>query len=285
MIANARMYSVDPESAALWRTLLAAVIEEAGAPITLVEHPAPTPLEELWRRPDLGAVFMCGLPFSRTLPQPALIAAPVPSPAEFSGEARYWSVWVVKRASAHASVRSTFGGRVAFTVPGSQSGYVAALSDLMQIARDDPGRQQPLFDEILAPTVTPLGALSAVIRGDADIAPVDAYAFHLLERYRPELIAQVRVVGQTAPTPIPPLVGASPYRDALRNAFLAAHTNAASRAVMDNLLLRGFAAPDPGSYDVLRERFEVASSFWGVRPLARLTHPAFVHHNEGGRPA
>ena len=72
------MYSVDPKSAALWQTLLVAVIQEAGVPITLVEHPAPAPLEELWQRPDLGAVFMCGLPFSRTLPQPALIAAPIP---------------------------------------------------------------------------------------------------------------------------------------------------------------------------------------------------------------
>lgn len=274
MIANARMYSVDPKSAALWQTLIVAVIQEAGVPITLVEHPAPAPLEDLWRRPDLGAVFMCGLPFSRTLPRPALIAAPVPSPAEFSGEARYWSVWVVKRDSAHPSVRSTFGGRMAFTVPGSQSGYVAGLSDLMQIAQEEGGRQLPLFDEIVAPTVTPLGALSAVIRGDADIAPVDAYAFHLLQRYRPELTAQVRVVGQTAPTPIPPLVG-SQYRDPLQKAFLAAHTNAASRDAMDKLLLRGFAAPDPGSYDVLRERFEVASKFWGMRSLARLTHPAF----------
>jgi ABC-type phosphate/phosphonate transport system substrate-binding protein len=275
MIANARMYSVDPTSAALWQTLLVAVIQEAGVPITLVEHPAPAPLEELWQRPDLGAVFMCGLPFSRTLPQPALIAAPVPSPAEFSGEARYWSVWVVKRDSAHPSVRSTFGGRIAFTVPGSQSGYVAGLSCLMQIAQDDGGCQQPLFDEIVAPTVTPLGALSAVIRGDADIAPVDAYAFHLLQRYRPELTAQVRVVGQTAPTPIPALVGANQYRHPLQNAFLAAHTNAASRGTVEKLLLRGFAAPDAGSYDVLRERYEVASKFWAMRPLARLTHPAF----------
>jgi ABC-type phosphate/phosphonate transport system substrate-binding protein len=276
MIANARMYSVDPKSAALWQTLLVAVIQEAGVPITLVEHLAPAPLEELWQRPDLGAVFMCGLPFSRASPQPALIAAPVPSPAEFSGEARYWSVWVVKHGSAHASVRSTFGGRMALTVPGSQSGYVAGLSDLMQLAQEDTDRQQPLFDEIVAPTVTPLGALSAVIQGDADIAPVDAYAFHLLQRYRPELTVQVRVVGQTAPTPIPPLVGASEYRDPLQKAFLAAHTNAASRGIMDALLLRGFAAPDPRSYDVLRERFEVASNFWSMRPLARLIHPAFA---------
>jgi ABC-type phosphate/phosphonate transport system substrate-binding protein len=275
MIGNARMYSVSAEAAAHWRALLTAVSARAQVPLTLIEHAAPEPIETLWLRSDMGAVFMCGLPFSRASPQHALIAAPVPSPAEFCGEARYWSVWVVKRDGAYPSVRSTFGGRVAFTVPGSQSGYVAALSDLMQIAQDG-DRQQPLFDEIVAPTVTPLGALSAVIQDDADIAPVDAYAFHLLKRYRPELIAQVRVVGQTAPTPIPPLVGTGQYRDPLQKAFLAAHEHAASRGAMDKLLLRGFAAPEPGAYDVLRERFEVASKFWGMRPLARLTHPAFA---------
>src|ERR1700693_4174313 len=89
MIANARMYSVSPEAAALWRRLLAGVIEHAGVDITLVEPPAPAPINELWQRPDKAGVFMCGLPFSRSDPRPELIAAPVPSPSDFSGLPQY----------------------------------------------------------------------------------------------------------------------------------------------------------------------------------------------------
>src|SRR5258708_11997134 len=83
MIANARMYSVSPEAAGLWRSLLAAVIEHAGLDIKLLEHAGPAPINELWQRPAKAAVFMCGLPFSRSEPRPQLIPPPLPSPPAF----------------------------------------------------------------------------------------------------------------------------------------------------------------------------------------------------------
>jgi len=159
MIANARMYAVSPEAAGRWRALLTAIVAASGISVDVIEHPAPAPLEDLWRRTDQGAVFMCGLPFSRSVPQPVLMAAPVPSPAEYGGEPRYWSELVVRRDSGYRSVSDTFGGRLALTVPGSQSGCVAALSFFMSAEREP-----PLFAEVIAPTVTPLGALSAVVR-------------------------------------------------------------------------------------------------------------------------
>ena len=127
-IANARMYSVSPAVAALWRELLSALIAQAGVSASVIEHAEPAPLDELWKRRDMGAVFMCGLPFSRTEPRPVLLAAPVPSPPEFAGQPRYWSELVVRADSGFRTVEDTFGGRIAFTVPGSQSGCVAALS-------------------------------------------------------------------------------------------------------------------------------------------------------------
>ncbi|MDB6086550.1 MAG: ABC-type transport system substrate-binding protein [Gammaproteobacteria bacterium] len=276
MIANARMYSVSPVAAALWRALLSAVIAEAGLAVTVIDHAEPAPLDELWSRNDQGAVFMCGLPFSRAQPQPALIAAPAPSQPEFDGRAQYWSDLVVREESAFHAVEDTFGKRVAFTVPGSQSGCVAAMSYFMSA-----GAEFPLFDEVIQPTITPLGALSAVIRGTADIAPIDSYAFRLLREYRPDLTSRVRIVGQTARTPIPPLV-ASPEAlrapDALRlqSAFLEAHRSAANRSLMDKLLLERFTRPEPSSYAVLRDGYEAATRYWGAHRLARSIHPAFA---------
>src|SRR3977135_2691988 len=78
MIANARMYSVSPEAAGLWRGLLPAVIEHAGLDIDQLEHTEPAPINELWQRPDMAAVFMCGLPFSRSAAPPEPIPAPPP---------------------------------------------------------------------------------------------------------------------------------------------------------------------------------------------------------------
>jgi ABC-type phosphate/phosphonate transport system substrate-binding protein len=271
MIANARMYSVSPVAGALWRTLLSAVIARAGLAVTVIDHGEPAPIEDLWRRTDKGAVFMCGLPFSRAQPRPVLVAAPVPSPPEFGGQAQYWSDLVVRGDSDFHTVEDTFGKRIAFTVPDSQSGCVAALTYFMTA---DCG--YPLFGEVVAPTITPLGALNAVVRGAADVAPIDSYALRLLREYRPDLTAQVRIVGSTVPTPIPPLVASCEGVDALQSAFLEAHQNASIMGLMDQLLLERFTRPDPSSYAVLRDRYEAAMQYWNSHRLAGTTHPAFA---------
>jgi ABC-type phosphate/phosphonate transport system substrate-binding protein len=241
---------------------------------------------------------MCGLPFSRARPQPVLIAAPIPSSPEFLGAAAYWSDFVVREDSAFRTVPDAFGKRIAFTVPGSQSGCVAALTYLMAAHREMaadaaaaatrsrplPGHEDlrpPLFSAVIAPTITPLGALAAVVDGAAEIAPIDSYALRLLRRYRPDLTSAVRVVGQTLPTPIPPLVASAASASekdlaALQSAFLQAHQNPSQKSLMDELLLLGFARPDPNAYAVLRERFDAATAYWRSNRLADHTHPAFA---------
>jgi ABC-type phosphate/phosphonate transport system substrate-binding protein len=277
MIANARMYSVSPVVAQLWRSLLAAVIETAGVPVTLVEHAPPAPMEQLWGRPDQAAVFMCGLPFSRAEPQPLLVAAPVPAAEAYADMPQYWSELVVRADSPYRSVTDTFGARIAFTVPESQSGYAAALGYFTTLPHP-----LPAFSAIVAPTITPLGALTAVIRGDADVAPVDSYAFELLRRFEPALTSQVRIIGRTPPTPIPILVASRGEFAAhggvqtLQSAFLEAHKKASIKALMDELLLRRFAAPDAAAYAILRERREAAMRYWHSHPLAAVTHPTFA---------
>jgi ABC-type phosphate/phosphonate transport system substrate-binding protein len=271
MIANARMYSVNPETAELWRRLLAAVIEHAGLDITLFEHTAPAPINELWQRPDKAAVFMCGLPFSRSDPRPELIAAPVPSPPDFRGLPQYWSEMVVRKDSGFQTIEDTFGGRIALTVPDSQSGCLAALYYLMTAAD-----RFPLYGEVITPKVTPLGAMSAVIDGAADVAPIDSYAYSLLQRYRRDLTSQLRTVGRTTRTAIPPLVASRAGFETLRAAFLEAHRIATIAPLMADLLLERFVRPDPASYDALRLNFETATRYWRAHPLAAAVHPAFV---------
>src|SRR6202167_6244989 len=143
MIANARMYSVSPEAAEVWRNLLTAVIEYAGLDIRLFEHAEPAPIHELWQRTDKAAVFMCGLPFSRSDPRPEIIASPVPSASDFQGLPHYWSEMVVRKDSGYQTMQDTFGGRIGLTVPDSQSGCLAALYYLMAAAD-----RFPLYGEV-----------------------------------------------------------------------------------------------------------------------------------------
>ena len=276
MIANARMYSLSPQVANFWRTLLAGVIEHAGLDIELIEHSEPAPIDELWRRSDMAAVFMCGLPYSRAEPRPELVAAPVPSPIEFRGAPQYWSELVVRKDSAMQRIEDTFGGRIALTTPNSQSGCLAAL-EYLQAASGT----LPFYRELIAPQITPLRAMRAVESGAADVAPIDSYAFCLAQTYRPDLWAELRVVAKTAPTPIPPLVAStgglgSRALPSVRNSFLEAHRIPALRPAMEGLKLQRFVRPDPAAYDELRKSCDTTLSYWREHRLAAVVHPAFA---------
>ena len=271
MIANARMYSVTPQVATLWRGLLAAVLAEAGEPVDIVDHAPPAPISELWSRPDKAAVFMCGLPYSLATPRPALVVAPIPSPRAYGGRACYWTDVVVRADSPFQTLEQTFGHRLALTTPESQSGYAALLHALMPYAGD-----KPLYREIIEPRFTPMGALTAVIEKKAEVAPLDSYAFALLAKYSSELTAQIRVIKGTEPTAVPALVASSSASPKLTAAFLAAGTKPSVRSLMDQLLLASFARPEVRAYDALRERFLTMQAFWRRHPLAEKAHPLFA---------
>jgi ABC-type phosphate/phosphonate transport system substrate-binding protein len=285
MIANARMYAVDAQTGELWRALLSAVSAQAGLDVEVIEHAPPAAIDDLWRRTDMAAVFMCGLPYSRADPQPTLIAAPVPSPAEFAGRPEYWSELVVRSDSSFGDLESTFGGKICLTAPNSQSGYAAVLQFLMtlDVARGgNAGARSALYREIAAPAVTPLGAVTAVVAGTADVAPIDAYALRLLQKYRGDLTSKLRTVARTARTPIPPLVASialeAPIEGAqrLRAAFTAAHRDPALEVLLAGLELSHFVTPDPRDYDGLRIDFESATAYRRAHPLAEIVHPAFL---------
>ena len=162
MIACSRMYNVAPAARAAWDRVFAHVAEVSGVPLEIVAHPAPSPLEELWTRPDLGAAFMCGLPFATADPRPVPLAVPIPTPAHYGGGAVYFSRLAVRRDSEFETVEDAFGGRVAWTVENSYSGYVALLHHLRRFRMPD---RPTLFREAVGPLVTPTAAIEAVIEG------------------------------------------------------------------------------------------------------------------------
>jgi len=271
MIANARMYSVVPAAAEAWKTLLAGVALRADVGLDVIDYPAPAPLSDLWARPDMAAIFMCGLPFSRSAMRPDILVAPAPSPAGFDGKPHYWSDLVVHADSPFQTLPDTFGHRLALTVRDSQSGYVAPLRLLAAY-----GGPEPLYDEVIAPRVTPVGAITAVTEGLAEVAPVDAYAFRLLQRFEPELTSQVRVIAQTEIRPVPLLVASTPRSEPLAAALLTAHEDSALAPVMANLLLDRFVQPDPGAYEVLPGEYEAMLAFWRSHTLAARIHRRLI---------
>lgn len=262
-VANARMYSATPQVKADWKALLHWVLGHAGLPWEVIDYDAPAPLSVLWARDDLGAAMMCGLPYALRTPKPQIVAAPIPSPARYGGQAVYFTDLVVRADAPFTTLADTFGGVAGYTLADSMSGGVAFAHHLEQF-RTTP--HQRLYRSTVGNLIHARGVIDALARGVIDVGPLDSYYHDLLKRNEPAFAAQVRTVASTNPIPIPPLVATAALDDGelqrLRRAFTAAATAPQLEVVLERLLLAGFAFPEPSDYD-------------RVAAIAALPHAAF----------
>jgi len=253
-IANARMYAVTPQVEQGWRALLARVADEANVPLDYLPYPAPQPLEDLWSRPDLGCVFMCGFPIAQRLAPVVPLAAPIPDVAWARGRAVYRTDLIVRADSTFEELADTFGQRAGFTVPHSQSGFNAFRHHLLR--HRDAARPR-LYAQMVGNLVTARRVLDSVRAGAIDIGPLDAYWHLLLAQSDPASTAGIRVLESTALAPSPALVasaGTPPAElERLRAALLAAAARPWFHEYAEPLRLAGFEAVTPETYDVLLE--------------------------------
>src|SRR5262245_5335943 len=262
MIASARMYSWSPSLLAAWRRLLQRVSAHAGVPLDVLDPSAePTSLDDLWARPDMGCVFMCGYPWVMREKRPHLLAAPVPSPPRFGGRADYVSDFIVRADSAFAALPDTFGSTIAYSTEHSHSGYNAPRFHLLPYRT--PERPQ-LYTTVLGPFIRQRPVIEAVLDGRADVAAVDGYGLDLLRRHEPAMVAGLRIIATTAPAPAPPVV-ASPGIDArtrarITEALLSIHEAPAMSGTLEELLLARFVRVEPDAFDIFLERERAAEA-------------------------
>jgi ABC-type phosphate/phosphonate transport system substrate-binding protein len=248
-IMNARMYAVTPDVEAYWRALLEHITREAGVDFAYLPYPAPRPLETLWARRDLGAVFMCGFPIALGLAPVIPIAAPIPRVSWAEGEPVYRTDLIVREDSPYRTLADTFGGRLGWTVSHSQSGFNALRHELLGHRT---GTRRTLYREVAGNLVTARNVLDAVREGRIDVGPLDAYWHLLIAAHAPELTRGIRVVASTPRTPIPGFVAAAAAPAALVAALRAAFTDAARAPwfapLAETLMIEGFAPMSAAAY-------------------------------------
>jgi ABC-type phosphate/phosphonate transport system substrate-binding protein len=251
---NARMYAVTAGVEDSWRALLERVSREADVELSYLPYPAPQPLEKLWARPDLGAVFMCGYPIALGLAPVLPIAAPVPRAAWAGGRAVYRTDLIVREDSPYRTLEDTFGGRAGWTVEHSHSGFNAFRHHLL--AYRSP--QQPqLYAQMIGNLVTARNVLDGVRERRIDVGPLDAYWHLLIARHAPQLTAGIRVLASTASAPMPALVASAGTPEEIVARLRAALTAASSRPwfapLGEQLLLDRFAEVQQDTFASLLE--------------------------------
>lgn len=258
LVANARMYAVDAATAAVWSALFARVSALSGVPLEVVAHTAPAPLENLWRRDDLGLAFICGYPFARGSFPVRPVAAPIPAWGD--GRPLYATHLVVRAESAIATLEDSFGKRLGWTVEHSQSGFNALRTHLLA----DWQARRRLYARSIGPLLTPRRVIDALLADEIDIGPLDSYFHDLLLAAEPRTAARLRIVATTAPRPMPLLVSSEGVEDgivlALRQALLTTARDPEAHAMMARLRLAGFAVAETEAYQVLIREAEMATA-------------------------
>jgi ABC-type phosphate/phosphonate transport system substrate-binding protein len=251
-IANARMYAVSAHTESLWQQLLAHVGREAGVEYAYLPYPAPQPLEKLWSRNDLGAVFMCGFPIALQLAPVIPLAAPIPRVSWAEGAAVYRTDLIVRTDAPYQRLEDTFGGRLGWTVEHSHSGFNALRHHLLAYRS---AARPTLYAQVSGHLVTARKVLDCVREGRIDIGPLDAYWHLLIARHAPQLCEGVRVLSSTDPAPMPAFVTAADTPPQIAARLREAFGNAARREwfapLAEELLLSGFAPAERASYDML----------------------------------
>ena len=268
LIANARMYAVTPEAEAAWRSVLEHVAAEAGLGFDYLPYPAPQPLEDRWGRPDLGCVQMCGYPIALGLAEVHPIAAPIPAAAWAGGRPVYRSDLIVRADSPYRTLADSFGGTLGWTVEHSHSGFNALRHHLLTRR---PEGSATAYRRAVGPLVTARRILDSVLDGTIDIGPLDSYWHLLIRKYRPDLVAGIRVLESTDLAPLPAFVSGPRLEEAdrrrLASAFEAAGAAPWFGPLAEALCIEGFRA-------VTREDFAPTLQWDRDAKAAGYTHPA-----------
>jgi hypothetical protein len=216
------------------------------------------PLPAIWADPDLVLAQTCCYPLATTLAGAVTpVAAPVYAWPGCRG-ATHRSFLVVPEASPFQNLSDLRGRRLAVNGFDSNTGM-----NLLRAAVAPLAGGSAFFGSVTV-TGAHLSSMSAVARGEADLAAVDCVTFGLAARHRPDLAAGLRVIGETEPSPALPFVTRrEASAEAVAAALRAALADARAAEACTRLGLTGVEPlpADACAQVVARERDAVAAGY------------------------
>ncbi len=191
-----------------------------------------------WTAGDMVLSQTCGFPYRTLLHDKVALVGTPDHGLPGAAPGHYYSQLIVA-AGRPGDWTDFLGGTLAINGYDSQSGWAAPQNHAAAVGAR--------FDRRLV-TGAHLASATAVAEGRADIAAIDAVTWRLLERFRPDLAARLRIAARTDPTPGLPLITAR-GNDV---AAIAQATRAAIAALGQDdraaLGLKGLVAIAPESY-------------------------------------
>ena len=193
---------------------------------------------DAWTAPDLILSQTCGFPYrARLHGKVALIGTPDYG-VEGCAPGYYRSIFVARKDNPHSTLSDFDGAELAFNEDLSQSGWAAPQAH---------AKAQGLTFKPHLWTGGHVASARAVAEGRAEMAALDAVTWAMITRWEP-FAADLKVVGQTDPTPGLPYIAALGSDTATLFRIIAAAITALAPADRDTLRLRGLVPIAPETY-------------------------------------
>lgn len=240
MIASLAMYDraeVQPANDRLW-ALIREGMRAAGLPAPDTLTRGPGAYWPAWESPDLVLSQTCGFPYRARLRDHVTLIGTPDYGVEGCQPGHYRSVLVARRDDTRSTLPEFDNAALAFNEDLSQSGWAAPINH---------ARANGLT---LRPHLRSGGhvlSARAVAEGRAEIAAIDAVTWTMIARYD-AFAAQLKVVGQTDPTPGLPYISAYGADAERLFPIIAAAIAALPEADRATLCLKGLTRIAPAAY-------------------------------------
>lgn len=218
---------------------------ELGRTVSLSQRRSYRETNELLAAGRIDFAFVCTGGYADLLrwgERVEVLAVPV-----IDGAMTYQSLVIVPASSRATRLEDLAGKRFAFTDELSLSGFAYPTWAVRQRGLD-PRR----FFSASYFTASHDRSIEAVARGLVDGAAVDSHVWRQLVKARPALAAQVRIIEQSEPLGVPPVVALErldpELRARLRAALLSLHQDEDGRRLLERLGIERFAEPPEALY-------------------------------------
>ncbi len=241
---------ISPEGTAeSYRQLLAYLEEQLNRPVELVQRRTYREINELIERDQVDVAFVCTSAYVEghdTFGMRLLVAP------EVNHQTVYRSLLIVNAESDIQTIDDLAGATFAFTDPISTTGRAYPTALVRQM-----GYEPETFFGRTFFTYSHDDAIRAVASGVADAAGVDSLVYEFAVQREPELAEQVRIIHESPPFGIPPVV-VGPHISAnwlttLRDLFLRMDQDPAGQEALQAIGVDRFVLIEDSVYDSVRE--------------------------------
>jgi len=206
------------------------------------------PIERLWTGGDILFSQTCGWPLVQKLGHSvALLCGPVYD-VEGCRSTMYSSRIISRIRDARSELQDFHGSTVAINGENSQSGFQAIKSSLAEKSLSG-----PFFSKQVV-SGAHRDSAKMVAGGQADLCAIDPVSWQLTKRFEPEIVKQLRVIGETPYTPGLPYICSADILDPSQLQYmqqaLLKLLNSLPETLAEDLMIAGAEPVDYGYFQI-----------------------------------